>query len=589
MLVALSALAFASPLGAFQKLDFKVSGDDKALTASLEAASALRAARSEKVTDPQDVFAAARAEYGRLLAALYAQGHYSAVISVKVDGREAADIAPLDAPRSIDRVTVRVDPGPAFRFSRAVVAPLASDTTLPPGFRRGERADSGLISDAANAAVDGWRARGRAKADVAGQEIVADHRAARLDARIAITPGPVLRFGALDISGQTRMREARIRAIAGLPEGQPFHPATLERVAERLRRTGIFSSVALTENEAITPPDLLGIGLAVVEEKPRRYSFGAEISSNEGATVSAGWLHRNLFGGGERLEVKGEVAQIGAQTSGQDFSFATTLSRPATITPDTTASVGFEVGRLDEDDYLSDYAKANVSFTHYLSRKITLRAGLEYAYEDVTDVTGNYTYKNVSLPIGLTWENRDKPLDAKRGTYLDMELRPFVGQGDTGSGVRFTADARAYKTFGERVTLAGRAQLGIVSGPGLLETPREYLFFSGGGGTVRGQPYQSLGVSVLRNDFDIGGQAFLGMSAEARVRVTDRIGIVGFYDWAQIGGLSFDDGLAGSHAGAGLGLRYDAGFAPIRLDVAAPVSGNTGDGVQIYVGIGQSF
>ena len=170
-----------------------------------------------------------------------------------------------------------------------------------------------------------------------------------------------------------------------------------------------------------------------------------------------------------------------------------------------------------------------------------------------------------------------------------MELRPFAGQGDTGSGVRFTADARGYRTFGDRVTLAGRAQVGLVSWPSLLETPREYLFFSGGGGMVRGQPYQSLGVSVLRSYFNIGGQAFLGLSAEARVRVTERIGIVGFYDWGQVGGLDFDDGLAGSHAGAGLGIRYDAGFAPIRLDVAAPVSGNTGDGVQIYVGIGQAF
>jgi hemolysin activation/secretion protein len=42
-------------------------------------------------------------------------------------------------------------------------------------------------------------------------------------------------------------------------------------------------------------------------------------------------------------------------------------------------------------------------------------------------------------------------------------------------------------------------------------------------------------------------------------------------------------------AGAGLGLRYATGFGPIRLDVAAPVGGNTGKGVQVYVGLGQAF
>ena len=51
----------------------------------------------------------------------------------------------------------------------------------------------------------------------------------------------------------------------------------------------------------------------------------------------------------------------------------------------------------------------------------------------------------------------------------------------------------------------------------------------------------------------------------------------------------FSGADADSHAGAGLGLRYDTGLGPIRLDVAAPISGTTGDGVQIYVGLGQSF
>ena len=41
--------------------------------------------------------------------------------------------------------------------------------------------------------------------------------------------------------------------------------------------------------------------------------------------------------------------------------------------------------------------------------------------------------------------------------------------------------------------------------------------------------------------------------------------------------------------GTGLGLRYDTGFGPIRFDVATPVAGDTGDGVQIYIGIGQAF
>ena len=49
-------------------------------------------------------------------------------------------------------------------------------------------------------------------------------------------------------------------------------------------------------------------------------------------------------------------------------------------------------------------------------------------------------------------------------------------------------------------------------------------------------------------------------------------------------------GTGGWHAGAGVGLRYQTGIGPLRLDIAAPAGGTTPDrGVQLYLGIGQAF
>ena len=47
-------------------------------------------------------------------------------------------------------------------------------------------------------------------------------------------------------------------------------------------------------------------------------------------------------------------------------------------------------------------------------------------------------------------------------------------------------------------------------------------------------------------------------------------------------------------AGAGLGVRYETGLGPIRLDVGVPVSGpgaslDTIWDAQLYIGIGQAF
>ena len=268
-LVAVTLGLLAGPGMALERLEFQVTGADKDLLAALKAASMLVSSELDGQDDAQDLFAAARAEYGRLLGALYAAGHYSGVISVRIDGREAAGIPPLDAPSRIDVIEVRVEPGPAFRFSEARVAPLAAGTALPKGFAIGQPALSGVVREAAAAGISGWRDSGHAKATVAGQEVTADHGARTLAARIALEPGPRLRFGPLAVEGESRMREGRIVKIAGLPEGEVFSPQELERAANRLRRTGVFKSVTLAEGDVLAP-DLLPITATVVEKKPRR-------------------------------------------------------------------------------------------------------------------------------------------------------------------------------------------------------------------------------------------------------------------------------------------------------------------------------
>nr|WP_280517670.1 autotransporter assembly complex family protein [Falsirhodobacter halotolerans] len=588
-----AAIGIASTTGA-QALDavvFQVVGNDKDITDTLRNAS-LTAEVSAERDRWDELFGAAQADYGRLVGAMYALGRYSPVINITIDGREVASIPPLNAPdpASIRRIVIRVDPGPQFRFSRATVTPYVQGSEFPDGFAVGEVAESGLVAEAVRAGIDGWRGAGYAKADVAQERLIADHRANALSAEVRIAPGPQLRFGPMTVQGQQRMDPRRIEKIAGLPEGETYSPEELDTSANRLRRTGIFSSVAMTEGD-ILAPDLLPITTTVVEQLPRRYSVGAEISSSEGASVTAYWLHRNLLGGGERLRIDGAVENIGAQNSGRDYSLGATLERPATITADTTAAVNIGIERLDEEDFTSDGFDLGLRFTHVISKELTTSIGLTYAQSRVEDDLGTYDYKTLALPLGTIYDTRDNALDATEGLFANATIEPFAGAGDADSGLRATLDGRGYYSLGtpRRVTFAGRVQAGQVFGTDLLNTPREYLFYSGGGGSVRGQPYQSLGVNPIpgNEDYKIGGAAFLAAAVEARVMVTDTIGLVGFFDAGRIGASDFSD--MREQSGAGIGLRYDTGVGPIRLDIATPVSGDTGEGVQIYVGIGQAF
>lgn len=598
-LLALSLVLTAGSAGlAEDVVRFRVSGDDKSVEKSLKAASGLVAAEKEagkKGVNAQDMFAAARAEYARLVGALYAEGRYSPVVHVLIDGREAADIPALDAPKTIGRIEVVVDPGPVFEFSQTRVAPRAPGTVLPEGFAVGETAASGLISAAVDAVRTGWQDAGHPKVRVATQDIVANHRTSTLAVDVEMAPGPKLRFGPLTIKGEERMREDRIRAIAGLPEGEVWSPKEMRKAQERLRRSGVFSSVTFTQDASVTPPDLLGQTLTVVEDKKRRIGFGADVGTTSGLNLSGFWLHRNLFGGAERLEIEGLIDNIGASDSGVDYTLSFNLSRPATFTPDTTATGGLSFGHLDEATYKADFLSVNGGLSHVFTDQLNGSIQLGYDYLNGSDETGDFLYENLNLPVNLTWDNRDNPLDATRGFFANTTVMPFLGFGSTDSGGSLSFDGRTYKGLGgtrtnRRVVLAGRIQYGGIFGSSLLGTPRDFLFYSGGGGTVRGQPYQSLFITTDTPDgkLETGGMGFFGASAEVRVRVTETIGVVGFYDWGEI---SAEPGMsnAETQAGAGLGLRYATSIGPIRLDVGAPVEGDTGKGVQLYIGLGQAF
>jgi translocation and assembly module TamA len=567
----LSVLSLTASSGAAAEASLSAPGaPDDMVKALQDASRSLAAAEAEGAT-AQDIFAAARSDYARLIGVLYARGYYGPVINIRVDGREAADITPLSVPARIDRVDITVRTGPPFAFSRADIGPLAPETDLPKGYAVGAPAASTVIVEAARAGVNGWRDASHAKAEVSGQQVTADHDRATLDARIGLAPGPAVTFGRLLLKGHSAVRPDRIRAIAGFPEGVPYSPSELEESSNRLRGTGAFRAVRFTEADRLGPGGVMDVTLEVVDDKPRRIAAGVEVSSSEGVNLTGMWMHRNLTGAADRLRFDAEISGIGgSDTGGVNYSLGTRYDRPALIGSDTGLYLAARLESLDEPDYTEETAGIGGGLTRNFTETLSGEAGVLLNYARVDDDLGQRDMTHLMFPARLTWDRRNDELDPSKGFYLYGDLTPMAAlAGDAESGARLYSDARIYQGLGERLVMAGRMQFGSIMGASAEGVPASMLFYSGGGGTVRGQPYESLAVELPNGD-RIGGRSFLGFSAEARVGVTDTIGVVLFAD-------------------AGIGLRYNTGIGPIRVDIAGPVSGNTGDGVQFYIGIGQAF
>lgn len=105
---------------------------------------------------------------------------------------------------------------------------------------------------------------------------------------------------------------------------------------------------------------------------------------------------------------------------------------------------------------------------------------------------------------------------------------------------------------------------------------------------MRGYSYQEISPRDADDELT-GGRSYVSGSLEARIAVTDTIGVVPFIDAGTVSDSTAPD-FSDIRAGAGIGLRYATPFGPIRLDFAVPLNkypGGTDYG--IYAGIGQSF
>jgi translocation and assembly module TamA len=195
------------------------------------------------------------------------------------------------------------------------------------------------------------------------------------------------------------------------------------------------------------------------------------------------------------------------------------------------------------------------------------------------------------LLADLTLDRSDDPLDPTRGYRIGGRAEPtlLAGRG-TVPYLKVQAQGAAYYPLDARArtVLAARLHFGSIINGTVSDIPAPQRFFAGGGGSVRGFAYQAVGPRLPDNTPQ-GGLSLVEGSVEVRHQLTRDWGLVAFVDAGAVGDRAVPQFKAGG-VGAGIGVRYDLGFAPVRVDIAAPVSGRRGGApFQVYVSIGQAF
>lgn len=582
-------------------------GTEADLKSVVEGASGLVTDADKPASGSAGLLAKARGDYRRILAGLYGEGRYGGTISILVDGREANDIPPdADIPNNA-KVAISVDPGPQFLFSRTAISNIAPpatdkrDVVQSPedaGFAPGQVARSGTIIKAERLAVEAWRQQGYPKAQVTGEEVVADHDGNTVAADVALDPGRKAHYGPVSVVGTARMDPQFVAWMTGLTPDKEYDPDDIEKAKKRLGRMEVFRAMSFEEAETIEPDGSLPMTLNVQERKPRRFGFGAEYSTIDGFGVTGYWMHRNLFGKGENLRFDAKVSGIGGS---QDNSFnpqnytyllGGTFKKPGVYTPDTDFVLSLDAKREVLDAYTETSINAKTGFTQIFSDELSGAIYAKASQGRYTDYPfGPRDFTTAGLEGSVLYDSRNNKPDPSSGFYLEGNIQPFYEFHYGNFATRFTAEGRTYYGLGatDRVILAGRVKVGSIVGASIEDLPPSLSFLAGGGGSVRGYAYRNIGVDAGNGNI-VGGRSLLEASGEVRTRITDSIGAVAFVDAGYVDEKSFPDFSEQMRVGAGGGLRYLTGLGPIRLDVAIPLNRRSGDpSYAFYVGIGQAF
>ncbi|MCG5485938.1 MAG: autotransporter assembly complex protein TamA [Sinorhizobium meliloti] len=577
-------------------LTFEPGTDDEELREALENGSRLVQDQEEPVSGDLGLAIKARDDRDRLLAVLYEKARYGGTVSILVNGQDIDSLPP--DPSFPDGqpvpVVVRVAPGAAFTLGSvrlegdaARLDPAAYD------LKRGARADSTLIIKAGEQIVNDLKEQSRPLAKLAERSVVADHATSTVDVTIRADGGPVAPVGDLTVSGARTVDPEFVKDYSRLNHGRPYSPENIRKAAERLRQLNVFSSVTINEADGLAPDGTIPMNIQVSEGKHRYFGFGGQVSTTDGLGLQGYWGHRNLFGRAESLRIEGSVDRLGETTdvAGLDYSAGILFAKPGAFGPASTFTASVKAAIVDPDAYSAKTVTAAAGAAFELSPEDTFSVGAEVGWADVDDAFGSNSYITAALPFEYVRDARDDKLNPTEGYRALINAKPsYEIEGKTFFS-SFEASASGYYAFGteKRFVLAGKLGAGVlVGGDELSDIPATRRFFLGGGGSVRGYSYQEISPRDADDELT-GGRSYVSGSLEARIAVTDTIGIVPFIDAGTVSENTAPN-FSDIRAGAGIGLRYATPFGPIRLDFAVPLNkypGGTTYG--IYAGIGQSF
>jgi len=560
--------------------------EDSELADLLEKVSELKTLEDRPPVSEEALRRRADRDLGRLADAAHSLGYWDAGFSYDIN----AKVDPA-------KITVTVEPGPLYHVASVKVVgsdrqplPLPQDEKKLP-LNPGDPARTAPVVATETALLAALGSSGHPFAKVEDRHVEIDKATETMEVTYTLDPGPVMRFGPVAIEGLERLNPAYVEGRLRWQRDEIYDASKVAETRRALIETGLFSTVEITPTADPEHPSEVQMTIDATERVHRTIGAGLAYNTSQGFGARAFWENRNLFGNAENLRLSAEVGQ-------QLDAFRANFRRPDFFAIDQDFLATVEIANDNPVAYRTRRALATAGLERRFGRMLT--GGVAFEIEkanvvqlaDVNPRTGSQRYELTGVPAYIKLDTSDNLLNPTTGYRAQLSVTP--AHTFSGSNLTFVTSFISGSTYWalgseDRAIIAGKIALGSLDGVPLSQLPSDQRIYAGGGGSIRPYGYLMAG-PLAPNNVPIGGRSSLVLNLEARVKITDTIGIVPFLD----AGSYYDNPVPQlSHRllyGVGLGLRYFTAFGPLRLDLATPLHKRNGDSpIQVYISLGQAF
>ncbi|MBN1475592.1 outer membrane protein assembly factor [Candidatus Sumerlaeota bacterium] len=368
-----------------------------------------------------------------------------------------------------------------------------------------------------------------------------------------------------------------IRRIITLEEGEVYRGYEEVRTRDRLRRLGIFDSVAI-DRRPTSDPTVEDVHLTIDQRSTGFLTVGAGLGDESGLFGFVNLTENNF--GGEADQIRASV-QIGTRSLNFDVTYFNRFLADTEMSLRLSA-YDSELRRSEYDEERTGtFAELGQPLSEHL--EVFYRLRTEYVSFDLDNGASSRTHDAMDsywltlARVRLVEDRRSDVHWPTEGWLRGVSLE--AGWADDWL-VKIFGEFQHYRTIWRDVILALNLEAGVIPRD-LDDVAFGERFFLGGSEDLRGFDFRGAGPTDSSNDdLFIGGTTKVLSQVEIRFPIWERLRGVAFADVGSIGEDPFT--LDPLRASVGLGLRFALpGIGFLALDFAQAVVTHGDDETQL--------